>query len=1305
MVEKIIELCARNRLVVLLGVGFALVASLVSIKKMKLDAIPDLSDPQVIVFTDWMGRSPTLVEDQVTYPIVSKLIGTPHVTEVRGFSMFGKSIVYVIFEEGTDIYWARSRVLEYMNGLRGALPEGVSPTLGPDATGIGWTFQYTLTDKSGKHSLDELRTFQDFTLRYALGSVPGVAEVASVGGYQKQYQVTVDPNRLRAYGVTLNEVMDAIRQSNNDVGGRIIELSGREYYVRGRGYIHDLGAIEKIAPRANGPGGTPLLVKDVAAVRFGPDIRRGLLEWNGEGEAVGGVVVMRYGENALDVIGRVKKKIEDLKPSFPDGVELTIAYDRSGLIERSIDTLKHALTEEAIVVSVVIMLFLLHLRSALLPILSLPISVALAFIPMALLDIPSTIMSLGGIAIAIGATVDAQIVMIEAAHKKLEDFDKLGPGADRHRLLIEAAKEVTPAIFFSLLIIAVAFLPVFTLTGQAGRLFKPLAYTKTFVMLISALLSITFAPALQDIFIRGKITPEKKHPVSRFLIRLYEPFVYVALRRPKSTVAIGLFALASAVPVAMHLGNEFMPPLNEGDLLYMPITFPNISIEEAKRQLQYQDRLLRSFPEVKTVFGKVGRVESATDPAPITMVETTVQLRPAKEWRKKHHQRWYSGWAPGWLAPVFRPIWPEEQPLSWEELTTEMNSRMQFPGWTNAWTMPIKTRVDMLTTGVRTPIGIKVFGTDLYEVEKVGVSLEHLMAPIKGTRSVLYERNLGGLYLDIIPKPDELARYGLHNADVERVIESAIGGAPIGTTIEGRNRFSINVRYPQDLRSDLESLRQVLVPIGASSGGATGGGGMPMGTQGALETAPAPTMFASADAVGWPRPIFLAQNMAGMAGGASSGSGADMARPRLPSGPPSASDMPMAPMAPMSASSSMGGLESPPPMPGAPPAPAARSSGRPSFVPLGQIADIKVAGGPHGARRGGPAGRLRLRRHRSGPARHRRLRERGEGRRRQGHRQRRAEAAPRLLPEMDRAVRAARRDAGADEGRHPRDAADHRAAAVPAVQELRRGLDHPVVDPVRADRQRLADMATRLSPVDGGVGRHHRARRAGGADRHRDDRLHRPLLQAAQGGRPDPQPRRHRGRPHGGNRPARAPKAHDGVDDADRPRAAALGAELRRRRHEADRGADGRRPAHVRFPDAGDHPGHRHLLAPRAAPLGAIDVAERGAPPAAPEDRCGHRGRGRRARRRPRRRQHLSHVPRPQPGARRNRRRHRLPGRRRQLRPASAGRARGDLAERRANAVGVDCYTARHGHSVGVAEWSRGGGSFAHGHRRRCPGL
>jgi Cu(I)/Ag(I) efflux system membrane protein CusA/SilA len=956
MVERIIEFCARNRLLVLIGVGFALLGAVASIKRVKLDAIPDLSDPQVIVFTEWMGRSPTLVEDQVTYPIASKLIGTPKVSDVRGYSMFGMSFIYVIFEEGTDIYWARSRVLEYLNGLRGSLPDGVSPTLGPDATGIGWVFQYTLEDKSGKHGLDELRTFQDFTLRYALGSVPGVAEVASVGGYQKQYQVTVDPNKLRAFGVGVPEVIAAIRSSNNDVGGRILEMAGREYYIRGRGYIQSLAAIENIALRATGPGGTPLRIKDVATVRFGPEIRRGLLEWNGEGEAVGAIVVMRYGENALDVIGRVKKKLEDLRPSFPAGVEAKVAYDRSGLIERSIGTLKTALIEEAIVVSLVIVLFLLHLRSSLLPILSLPIAVSLSFIPMHLLDIPSTIMSLGGIAIAIGATVDAEIVMIEASHKKLEHA---GPGADRGKRLAEAAKEVTPAIFFSLLVIAVAFLPVFTLTGQAGRLFKPLAYTKTFVMLISALLSITFAPALRDLLIRGKIRPEDKHPVSRFIKRLYEPFVYVAMRRPKSTVAMGLLALISAVPVSLKLGHEFMPPLNEGDILYMPITFPNISIEEAKRQLQIQDRMLREFPEVDTVFGKIGRVESATDPAPLLMVETTVRLKPAASWRTKHHDRWYSRWAPDWLKPAFRPLWPERQRLTWDELTAEMNEKMQLPGWTNAWTMPIKTRIDMLTTGVRTPIGIKVFGTDLEEIEKVGTALEHLIAPIPGTRSVLYERNLGGLYVDIVPKPEALARYGLQVADVQQVIESAIGGTPIGVTIEGRNRFTINVRYPQDLRSNVDKLRSVLVPLSSRMGGGSGGagGGMPMGTQGSLGAPGGGVRRARAAAAAGPAipgatGILLAQAMPGMdtRGGAPGGmaAGAAGSRPRLPS-PGSMSDAPsgLDPGKAMVGAMPAGAMGGGAPMP-AVPAPLAGSGGPgpQAFVPLGQLADIRITGGP-----------------------------------------------------------------------------------------------------------------------------------------------------------------------------------------------------------------------------------------------------------------------------------------------------------------------------------------------------------------------
>ncbi|MCC6748934.1 MAG: efflux RND transporter permease subunit [Deltaproteobacteria bacterium] len=884
MVERIIEVCARNRGLVLLGVAFATVLAVWSIRRVELDAIPDLSDPQVIVFTEWMGRSPTLLEDQVTYPLVSALRAAPRVTDVRGYSMFGMSFIYVIFEEGTDLYWARTRVSELLGTARSRLPEGVSPVLGPDATSVGWVFQYALVDRSGRHGLDELRAFQDFTLRYALGSVPGVAEVASVGGYQKQYQVTVDPNRLQAFGVTLQEVIAAIRDSNNDAGARIIELSGREYYVRGRGYLTDLGSLEKVAVRASGPNGTPVLVRDVGSVRFGPDIRRGLLEWNGDGEAVGAVVVMRQGENALAVIERVKKKLAELRPSLPPGVEVEIAYDRSGLIERSIRTLAHALLEEAVVVSLVIILFLLHLRSALLPILSLPLSVALSFIPMYLLGIPSTIMSLGGIAIAIGATVDAEIVMIEAAHKKLETAP---PGADRQALLRHAAAEVTPAIFFSLLIIAVSFLPVFTLTGQAGRLFRPLAFTKTFVMLSAALLSITFAPALRDLLIRGRILSEARHPLSRFIVRLYKPFVFVALRNPKSTVALGLLAVLSAVPLAGRLGHEFMPPLNEGDLLYMPTTFPNISIEEAKRQLQYQDRLLRSFPEVASVFGKVGRIESPTDPAPLTMVETTVRLRPAAEWRKVPIHRFYTAWAPRWLKGLLRPFWPEEKPLSFEALTAEMNDKMQFPGWTNAFTMPIKTRIDMLSTGVRTPIGVKVFGSDLAEIERVGTSLERVLAPLAGTRSVYYERNEGGLYLDIIPDRDALGRYGLRSGDVQRTIEAAVGGLPITVTIEGRKRFSVNVRYPHDLRNDLDRLKRVLVPLPPRAAGSAS---------------------------------------AGMGSGSSAMDASAGGEPM--SEPPQGSTGGGAPASPSAGE------------------PASLGGSRQAFVPLGQLAELKVVGGP-----------------------------------------------------------------------------------------------------------------------------------------------------------------------------------------------------------------------------------------------------------------------------------------------------------------------------------------------------------------------
>ena len=817
MIDRILELSAKYRGLVFLVYGAILLLAVSAARGVQLDAIPDLSDPQVILFTEYKGQSPTIVEDQITYPIASSLLAAPKVTAVRGYSMFGMSFIYVLFEEGTDVYWARSRVLEYMSGIKSKLPPSVSPVLGPDATGIGWVFEYALVDKSGKHDLAELRAIQDFTLRYGLESVPGVAQVASVGGYERQYQVTLDPDKLRSYAVTVSDVADAIRRSNGEVGGRLLEMSGREYVVRGRGYLQNLADLGNIAIRA-GPNGAPVRVEDVGSVRFGGEIRRGLAELDGQGETVGAIVVARYGENALDVIGRVKTKLAELRTALPPGVEIVTTYDRSSLIQRAIGTLKHALGEEMVVVSLVILLFLLHIRSALLPIITLPIAVILSFIPMYLLGIPATIMSLGGIAIAVGATVDAEIVMIEACHKKLEHAPKDLSRAARSKLLHEAAKEVTPALFFSLLIIALSFLPIFGLNGEAGRLFKPLAYTKTFVMLAAAILSITLAPALRDTLLRGRIRSEADHPVSRAIRAVYHPFVYVALRRPITTLAIGVFALLSTIPPLLRLGHEFMPPLNEGDMLYMPTTLPNLSIEEAKRQLERQDQLLAQFPEVKTVFGKVGRAESPTDPAPISMVETVVQLKPASEWPRIHHERWYSRWAPGWMKRPLAALWPEEQPETWDELVAKMNQRLQLPGWTNAWTMPIKTRVDMLTTGVRTPVGIKVFGQDLHGIEAAGAQLEAVLRNVPGTRSVLYERSLGGSYVDVVPKRDVLARYGLQIDDVNAVVEQAIGGEPVTTTVEGRRRFTVNVRYKEDFRSDPDKLRNVLVPLRQGAG-------------------------------------------------------------------------------------------------------------------------------------------------------------------------------------------------------------------------------------------------------------------------------------------------------------------------------------------------------------------------------------------------------------------------------------------------------------------------------------------------------
>ena len=832
MIGRLIDASAKNRALVLFAAIALAIAGVAAMRRVKLDAIPDLSDPQVIVFTEWMGRSPTLVEDQVTYPLVTAMLGAPHVVDVRGQTMFGMSFVYVVFEEGTDIYWARSRVLEYLDTVKSRLPPDSSPRLGPDATGIGWVYQYALVDKSGKHDAGQLRTLQDYTLRYALTSVPGVSEVASVGGFEQQYQVTVDPVRLRSFGLTIADVSTAVRRSNGDVGGRVIEMSEREYFVRGRGYLQNSEDIDSIVIRA-GEGGAPVLVKDVARVSMGAEIRRGAADLDGHGEAVSGIVVMRYGENALDVIGRVEKKIEELRPSLPPGVEIVPVYNRASLIERAIATLRHSLIEEMIVVAAVIVLFLLHIRSALLPILSLPLAVVAAFIPMYFAGISATIMSLGGIAIAIGATVDAEIVMVEAAHKKLETAPANMTEEERSKLLGEAAREVTPAIFFSLCIIAVSFLPVFGLTGQAGRLFKPLAYTKTFVMLSAALLSVTVAPALRDFLLRGKIYSEAKHPVSRVIRSFYEPFVHVALKNPATTVLIGLMALVSALPIAARLGSEFMPPLDEGDLLYMPTTLPNISIEEAKNQLRKQDAILKEFPEVESVLGKIGRAETPTDPAPLSMVETVIRLKPKSEWRTKYVRRWYVGVTPAFARPALAAVWPEFVPMTREDLVHEMNEKLQIPGWTNAFTQPIRNRVDMLTTGIRTPIGIKVFGHDLEAIERTGVDLERVMHDVPGTRSVLFERSVGGLYVDIVPDRKALARYGLQIEDVNMVIESALGGLPVTTTVQGRSRFTVNVRYAQDFRTSLEDLRSVQVPLPAAMAPAA-----PTGAMGA-EPAPA----------------------------------------------------------------------------------------------------------------------------------------------------------------------------------------------------------------------------------------------------------------------------------------------------------------------------------------------------------------------------------------------------------------------------------------------------------------------------------
>ncbi|MEE9236107.1 MAG: CusA/CzcA family heavy metal efflux RND transporter [Candidatus Acidoferrales bacterium] len=789
MVEKLIEWSAKNKFYIFLGTFFAIAWGAWAAYHTPLDAIPDLSDVQVIVFAEWKGRSPDLVEDQVTYPIVTALLSAPKVKVVRGYSFFGLSFVYVIFEDGTDIYWARSRVLEYMQGVTGSLPEGVTPILGPDATGVGWAFQYALVDRTGRHDLAQLRTLQDWYVRSWLAAVPGVAEVASVGGFVKQYQVDLDPDTLLAYNLSINEVIEAIRRSNNDVGGRVVEFSGREYMVRGLGYIKNLSDIELI-PVGMNEWGTPIYLRDIANVHLGPDIRRGVAELNGEGEVVGGIVVVRFGENALAVIQRVKKKIEEIKSSLPEGVEIVPVYDRSELILRSIDTLKEKLLEEFIIVSLVCFIFLFHFRSALVAILTLPIAILMSLVAMYYIDLNSNIMSLGGIAIAIGAMVDAAIVMIENAHKRLERWEHEGRKGDRNFILIEAAKEVGKPLFFSLLIITVSFMPVFTLEAQEGRLFKPLAFTKTFAMFFAALLSVTLVPVLMLLLIRGKIAPETKNPLNRFLIWVYDPFVHLALRFPKTVILLALMALLATVPAFLKLGSEFMPPLYEGSLLYMPVGLPGMSITEVQRVLQTQDKILRTFPEVELVFGKAGRAETPTDPAPLQMIETIILLKPESEWR------------PG-MTP--------------EKLINEMDAALKIPGLSNSWTMPIRNRIDMLSTGIRTPIGIKVLGPDLQVIEQIGEELERALKDIPGTRNIYAERVASGFFYDFEIDRQKAARYGLTVGDVQDVIETAIGGKNITTTIEGRERFPINVRYARELRDEPQKLERVLVatPTGA----------------------------------------------------------------------------------------------------------------------------------------------------------------------------------------------------------------------------------------------------------------------------------------------------------------------------------------------------------------------------------------------------------------------------------------------------------------------------------------------------------
>ena len=791
MISRWIDWCAQNRFLVFTGTLLLVLSGICALRHIPLDALPDISDVEVIIHTPWMGQPPSIIEDQVTYPIVTTLLAAPHVKAVRAQTMFGDSYVFVVFEDTTDLYWARSRVLEYMQQITGRLPEGVHPVIGPDATGAGWVYEYALVDHSHQRSLADLRSLQDWYLRYQLETVPGVAEVATIGGFVRQYQVNLDPDKLRAYGIPLSTVIEKVRASTNEVGGRLLEMGGAEYMIRGLGYLRSLSDLETVPVATK--NGTPVLVRDLGTVTFGPDIREGVAEWQGEGESVGGIVVMRDGMNALSVINGIKQKLLEIKPSLPPGVEVVAGYDRSGLIHASIETLQRDLLEEAIIVSIVIVIFLFHFRSALIPILTLPIAVVAAFIPMYYLHVTSNIMSLGGLALAIGVLVDAAIVMVENGYRQLSERQSAesAPLAEtqRRKILLDSAKQVGPAIFFSLVIIVVSFLPVFLLEAQEGRMFRPLAWTKTLAVGFSSVLAITLVPVLMILFIRGRLTPESRNPLSRITQAIYLPVLRLCLRFRKTTLLLNLLFLIVTLPLALHIGSQFMPPLFEGSALYMPTALPGISIGQASQLLQEQDKIIRTFPEVETVFGSIGRSDSATDNAPLDMYDTTVMLKPRSQWR------------PG---------------MTYEKLIQEMDAKLQFPGLSNTWTMPVENRLDMELTGIKTPLGLKIQGPNLEGIQQVGAQVQQILSAIPEMRSIFAERVSQGFYLNIEVNRAEAARYGLTMADVQQAVTSGIGGEMVAENVEGRERYPVNVRYSRDFRDNVEELRRVL--IGTPSG-------------------------------------------------------------------------------------------------------------------------------------------------------------------------------------------------------------------------------------------------------------------------------------------------------------------------------------------------------------------------------------------------------------------------------------------------------------------------------------------------------